>query len=68
MLDYSFNEFVIINNLYFVFHYLFKGRFFFFYSQKKKWKVFFKGLSSSHSNLEIEYFQKKKKSKDRMEN
>ena len=58
MLDYSFNEFVIINNLYFVFHYLFKGRFF----------IFFKGLSSSHSNLEIEYFQKKKKSKDRMEN
>ena len=68
MLDYSFNEFVIINNLYFVFHYLFRGRFFFFDSQKKKRKVFFKGLSSSHSNLEIEYFQKKKKSKDRMEN
>ena len=29
MLDYSFNEFVIFNSLYFVFHYLFRGRFFF---------------------------------------
>ena len=41
MLDYSINEFVIINN--FFFHYLFKGRF------------FFKGLGSSHSNLRIEW-------------
>ena len=29
MLDYSFNEFVIINSLYFVFHYLFRVFFFF---------------------------------------
>ena len=57
MLDCSINEFVIINSLYFAFHYLFKRIYF-----------FFKGLGSSHSNLEIEYFQKKKKSKDRMEN
>ena len=28
MLDYSFNEYVIINILYFVFHYLFTGIFF----------------------------------------
>ena len=34
----------IINSLYFVFHYLFRGRFFFF----------FKGLDSSHLNLRIE--------------
>ena len=33
----------IINTLYFVFHYLFRGRF------------FFKGLDSSHSNLRIEW-------------
>ena len=33
----------IINNLYFVFHYLFRGRF------------FFKGLDSSYSNLRIEW-------------
>ena len=32
MLDYSFNEFVIIYSLYFVFHYLFRGRF----KKKKK--------------------------------
>ena len=43
MLDYSINEFVIINSLYFVFYYLFKGRF------------FFKGFGSSHSNLRIEW-------------
>ena len=30
MFNYNFNEFVIIYNLYFVFHYLFRGRFFFF--------------------------------------
>ena len=29
MLDCSINEFVIINSLYFAFHYLFKGRIFF---------------------------------------
>ena len=33
----------IINSLYFVFHYLFRGRF------------FFKGLGNSHSNLRIEW-------------
>ena len=43
MLDYSFNEFIIINILYFVFHYLFIGRF------------FFKELGSLHSNLRIEW-------------
>ena len=43
MLDYSFNEFVIINSLYIFFNYLFRGRFF-----------FLKGFSSSHSNLRIE--------------
>ena len=42
MLDCNINEFVIINSLYFAFHYLFKGIFF-----------FFKGLGSSHSNLRI---------------
>ena len=30
MLDYSINEFVIVNSLYFVFHYLFKGIYIFF--------------------------------------
>ena len=43
MLDYNFNELVIINSLYLVFYYLFRGRF------------FFKGLGSSHSNLMIEW-------------
>ena len=31
MLNYSFNEFVIIYSLYFVFHYLFRESFFFFF-------------------------------------
>ena len=50
MLDYSINEFVIINSLYIYiyFFFLFKGRFF-----------FFKGLGSSHSNLRIEWKKKK---------
>ena len=35
LLDYSFNEFVIIYSLYFVFHYLFRGRLLLFKKKKR---------------------------------
>ena len=41
LLDYSFNEFVIIYSLYFVFHYLFRGRLLF---KKKKTYIGFTNL------------------------
>ena len=61
MLDYSFNEFVIINNLYFVFHYLFKGRFFFFLILKKKKGRFFLKDFLVHIQFRDRILSKKKK-------
>ena len=55
---------LLINSLYFVFHYLFRGRYFFkglinslyiFFSLFIQRKIFFKGLGNSHSNLKIEW-------------
>ena len=53
---------LLINSLYFVFHYLFRGRYFFkglinslyFFHYLFRGRFFFKGLDSSHSNLKIE--------------
>ena len=54
---------LLINSLYFVFHYLFKGIYFFkglinslyFFHYLFRWGFFFKRLGSSHSNLRIEW-------------
>ena len=53
---------LLINSLYFVFHYLFRGIFFFkglinslyFFHYLFRGRFFFKRLGSSHSNLRIE--------------
>ena len=54
---------LLINSLYFVFHYLFRGIYFFkglinslyFFQYLFRWGFFFKRLGSSHSNLRIEW-------------
>ena len=54
MLDNSVNEFVIISSLYFVFHYLFRGRFFlkfFFYFKDLHWIYKFKDRMRKVNNL-----------------
>ena len=54
---------LLINSLYFVFHYLFREIYFFkglinslyiFFHYLFRGRFFFKGLGSSHSNLRIE--------------
>ena len=54
---------LLINSLYFVFHYLFRGIYFFkglinslyFFHYLFRGRFFFKGIGSSHSNLRIEW-------------